>query len=362
MIFKSLPAGKGDSFILSWGKGGSTAYIVVDGGIPGTFQYLRREYSQRGLPIAVIVTHVDNDHIGGVGSFFRDETIPYKSNVDVYVNTPNLILFPGDDDKVKIEHGIRFSEKLKELGIVPKGLYSGINSGEPLHVGELELIPLSPDKKVLQSFIDAWAKLSTQQLKAEQDKLLALEEGTDKVGRRGASLENYYDIINSGDSVPKWEIDLLNASSMAFIAIHGDQSVLFLGDANPDIVAAELETISKSTTDKLKVNLVKLSHHGCKHNTTKRLLSLIECDTFYLSTNGSGSSYHPDRETIVKISEYSRRDKSKPIRIYTNYELDKTTFVSAAEEKEWNILVEYKDVIDIDDLVEVQKKSNKSNS
>ena len=69
---------------------------------------------------------------------------------------------------------------------------------------------------------------------------------------------------------------------------------------------------------------------------------MIDCDKYYISTNGGGPYYHPHRETIIKIAEYSRQNTKKQLTIYTNYDLNKHLFISPEEEVSLNLKIEKK--------------------
>ena len=55
-----------------------------------------------------------------------------------------------------------------------------------------------------------------------------------------------------------------------------------------------------SKQNKLKVDIVKVSHHGSKDNTSNELLELIECNKFLISTDGKQHG-HPDKEALARI-------------------------------------------------------------
>lgn len=102
-------------------------------------------------------------------------------------------------------------------------------------------------------------------------------------------------------------------------------SILFLGDAHPKFLEQSLSSKGYSKHNKLKVDFVKISHHGSKNNTTNNLLDMIDCDNFVISTNGGNSFHtHPDRETIARIIHHPERITSKYCKkrkIYLNYAL-----------------------------------------
>lgn len=114
--------------------------------------------------------------------------------------------------------------------------------------------------------------------------------------------------------------NLANDCSIAFLAKDDVNSVLLLGDSNPQIVSSNLANNGYSTVKRLKADYVKLSHHGSKYNISKKLISLIDCSNFIISTNGgAGQTKHPDRETIAKIVLAPERDRAKTLTFWFNY-------------------------------------------
>jgi hypothetical protein len=52
--------------------------------------------------------------------------------------------------------------------------------------------------------------------------------------------------------------------------------------------------------EKLKLDALKLSHHGSVNGTTGELLALLECQRYLVSSNGN-IFYHPDREAMARV-------------------------------------------------------------
>ena len=66
---------------------------------------------------------------------------------------------------------------------------------------------------------------------------------------------------------------------------------------------------------RLKVDAVKVAHHGSKNNTDEELVSLIDSPRFLFSTNGAQFK-HPDEEVIARIID---RAGGRPVTLYFNY-------------------------------------------
>lgn len=331
MKLKSFPAGKGDAFLLTWGDTENSFNLLIDSGIPITYRFIRPDLIAQGKLDAVILTHVDYDHLGGYLKLLDDADLKIPLGYPIFMNTPSLILTLPEDDEVSLDHGVILEEKLRQRGIVCESLYSGMSDNNVLSINGLQIKVITPSKKVIDELLKEWTA-NKLYLEYQKDR-----DGDDTVGRDLGELSSYEEILLSPEVVHAWENDLVNSSSISFIATYGKEAILFLGDANPELVADELERLSFTESEKLTVDYVKLSHHGSKHNSTKRLLSMIDCRKYIISTNGAGSSYHPDRETIVRLAEYGRKDKSEKLQIYLNYDLAMGGVVSAEEAMEWNI-------------------------
>lgn len=287
-----------------------------------------------------MITHVDYDHIGGIFKWLNDYRQPINRSVAFYMNTPQLLITPEQSDKVGIEHGINLEQLLKEKGITPRTLFLQQYEDNILHLNGLQLKILSPTKEVLKKLIEEWTAKDIYQ--NYLDKKL---EDNDKVSAKGIS--NYRskdDILNNTPKPHQWDKDLLNSSSIAFVLSFKEANILFMGDSNPDLIADELYDQGYTPDNKLPLEMLKISHHSAKYNTTKQLLEIIDCSEYLLSTDSSGPYYHPSRETLILISEYGRPSRDKPIIIYSNYSLDVEKLLS--EEERFNI--EFKEIEQID--------------
>jgi beta-lactamase superfamily II metal-dependent hydrolase len=344
MLLRSFPANKGDSFLLTWNEATSPHHLLIDAGIPGTYRYIRPELKKIGFLDAIILTHVDYDHIGGLIKLIADEDMKLEG-YDLYMNSPELALGPAQNSKVAIAHGVQLDEILQKKGITSSRLFIGFNENNRLCINGLDIFVVSPTKEILDAFLKKW--------KADQvyNQYVADSIAEEKVARPTKIKLSYDAILQEREVIPSWENDLINASSIAFLASYGDCNLLFLGDANPQIVFEELCRRGYSAEKRLRVNFCKLSHHGSRTNTSRDLLSVIDCHLFYISTDGSGPNYHPDRETIVRIAAYARTNPSKRIQIYTNYPLDLSKVITDEECSERNLSIEHLEIVRFDNLL-----------
>jgi beta-lactamase superfamily II metal-dependent hydrolase len=110
-----------------------------------------------------------------------------------------------------------------------------------------------------------------------------------------------------------------NGSSIAFLAEFEGKSCLFLADAHMDLICDSLRRLGHTAENPLKVDAVKLSHHGSSKNLTQEFLALVDAEHYLVSTNGDQHG-HPDKPAIEAVIVGSRRDPT----IWFNYHVDST--------------------------------------
>jgi hypothetical protein len=94
-----------------------------------------------------------------------------------------------------------------------------------------------------------------------------------------------------------------NGSSIALLAEFDGRSILLTGDAHADVLVASIRALQQERGQsgrKLKVDALKLSHHGSANATTSALLKALDCRRYLVSSNGN-MFYHPDREAIARV-------------------------------------------------------------
>jgi hypothetical protein len=118
------------------------------------------------------------------------------------------------------------------------------------------------------------------------------------------------------------ENELANMASIAFVIECDGLKALMLGDSYPNAIEKELRK-KYSEENPLKIDVIKVAHHGSKNNISNSLLDIIDCQNYIISINGgAGNTRHPDREALANILCHPRRDKGKVIRLYFNYDIE----------------------------------------
>lgn len=331
MILKFLPAFNGDCILLSFEHESNKKNILIDGGVPRTYiRYLKPELEkivQNGENIdLLIVTHIDDDHIGGIKELYQDTKLNKDFIKEVWFNSGDLIsdyfntqreatraveIIKDNQTAMSVGQGVTLEKALKEeKGNWVQNLIRVSDS--KIDFFGLSITVLSPNEEGLQKLHKHW--------ETETDKKTKMSEEHDDFNISISELAKRK--FNEDKAIP-------NGSSIALLVEKDNKSVLLLGDAHPSVIAESLERSGlASDENKLRVDLVKVSHHASKGNTNPKLLSLVECRRFVVSTDGSRHGL-PDKEAIARIIE------SQPTStIYFNYnQISKEIFLQEDKDK-----------------------------
>jgi len=253
----------------------------------------------------MILTHQDDDHIRGLLYLLKDEnnrrlvkSIWFNSfehdrifNINSNSQTSTADAMKFDDLATAIkEENSNFT--YKNSIYIEK--YSNIELFQ-----DIDIDLLSPTESKLKKMEDKYLK--------EKEEILAKQSNSTASSSidNSLTLDALYSRSSPADTTPS------NGSSIAFILNYRNKyKFLLLADAHISTILVSLKNMGFSKKNKLKVNFVKLSHHGSKYNFNLRFLSLIDTNTFIISTDGRAHN-HPDVEVLSKIIlDPMRKDKN----------------------------------------------------
>ncbi|REA63420.1 hypothetical protein DSL64_02945 [Dyadobacter luteus] len=323
-----LKAYHGDCIIIQTkDQAGNDFNIVIDGGTSKTFDSaLKQSLKKLAVIDVLLLTHIDSDHIGGLIKFVKSASFNADKIGKYWFNSKNIKFISGGDS-ISYEQAKSFEELLIEKGAI-KDKWS-----EDIYLGKTPLLPEGFKIEILSPTIEVLTKLKVHWPEVSKEYKQKLKDITiSGIKPSQISRGKLVDLALSDDTPQKAILaDLANSSSIAFVLRTSDLSILLLGDSHPCLIHQSMKSAGYSTENKLKVDIVKVSHHGSKNNTTNAILDMIECNRFIISTNGGNSRHtHPDRETIARIIHHPERIRlSYPStrKIYLNYPL------STVEEK-----------------------------
>jgi beta-lactamase superfamily II metal-dependent hydrolase len=311
-----LPAQQGDALWIEYGPEESPFRILIDAGTPPTEPVVRQRIlglpeDERHLEL-MIVTHIDTDHIGGVLKLLTDP--PAGLDVGDFWFNDRRHLQQAPVSHLGAIDGEILGEQLDTLGWTwNKGFGNGlvmVGDGDDLPVielaGGMTLTLLSPGPVETDALKTAWLKeLDDNELDPESPDYA--EKLAEKMHRKGVgvpstlgdedteSVEELASHLFTEDGSPA------NGSSIAVLAEHDRRSCLLTGDAVPSALIPSIRRllISRQQTS-LRVDAVKLPHHGSQNNVSTELLDLVVSPCWLFSTNGMMHD-HPDAPAVARV-------------------------------------------------------------
>jgi beta-lactamase superfamily II metal-dependent hydrolase len=319
--FQILKAYHGDCFLIrTYDLHERPFHILIDGGPANTFNFaLRATLKDISVIDLLVLTHIDSDHIGGLLSFTANSRFSEIDTKKLWVNCANLMSVGAAGELITYGQGLKLEQYLINHHVDKHKFNERVTTDIGfLCQSGICFEMLSPIPAILDKVVADWPVLS----KDYQEKLAALPITSDAPSQLGKG--TLTDLAKAPfRPALTVEGDLFNAMSIAFVLRTPDISLLLLADSRPEVIKASMIARGYNNTDnQLKVDYVKVSHHGSKNNTSADVLDMIDCCNFIFSTNGgTGRSKHPDRETIARILYHPKRDMDKRIKLYFNYPL-----------------------------------------
>jgi beta-lactamase superfamily II metal-dependent hydrolase len=315
--FEILNAFNGDCILIKTFDVSFNEFIIlIDGGTPSTFDYYLKDSLKDVVKIDLLVlTHIDNDHIGGLIKLFKNSLISEIEIGEIWYNQPDVEFYePKHEVLISVPQAEDWKSLLREKK--KDAIIKEITTdNKVLNIRGLEFNILSPTQEIKNKLYEDWRKDRTKSNEKSEKTLISTS-----TTKHSKSLEE----LNEIDFKPEKSInnDIYNSSSIAFLLKCLDLSILLLADSRAEIIAENLISLGFSETKPLEVDFVKISHHGSLNNTSQELLSLINSNNYIISTNGGTSNHkHPSRETIARIVCKKNINK-KTLNIYTNYSLE----------------------------------------
>ena len=364
-IIHLLKAESGDCVLLQLAN---KRCILIDCGYKSTYEnelksLLLRLSSEGYIISLLIITHYDEDHIGGAISFLKDNGDNLNPNIiqieEIWFNGIfNLIKHSTILQKHVVE---KLSSKNKEkygkvfeqfLGLIGSGTglisanlaqtfellceenhynLNSINGGRPivegvrLKQGEYSIRCLNPNQKLLLN-LESWINkvcidsLGPNYELKKKDFLTFLQNMLLSMGREAISDIPVSQIGVSPIDIDSWigtsslaPMNDVNRASIVVEISYKDKKFLFMGDSESS------DWIKVASN---KYDFVKISHHG----TTKPNIALLENIKFkkaFISTNGRRN--HPEDEFLARLI------KSDVSELYFNYDIRRKAILSNLE-------------------------------
>ena len=300
MEIKFFTVGCGDAISIRFlGNDAKYHNILIDGGTE--FGDLYTNALKRKLQEIVdkeeiidlwIITHIDDDHIGGILRFIKDEQI--REQVDLtktkfWFNYSNFDYDTGlkDNNLISVSQGIRLRDFLAQHSKIEDAITSKCSQ---IDFWGAKISILSPDNKKFNELVK---KRENKKIKIRERKSIGLT----------SSQSNDYERKLEDFDLSKFKEDSSdeNGVSIAFLFEHKGKKILFLSDSHPSVIVKSLIKLGYSKGKKIVVDYMQIAHHGSKRNTNDKLLQMIDCENFIISADGYNKHNLPNKETLARI-------------------------------------------------------------
>ncbi|HMR60826.1 MBL fold metallo-hydrolase [Amaricoccus sp.] len=330
MRVHAIDAAEGDCLLLEDGG----RFALVDGGIAGIcakrlMPYLMDLPGGRKMLEAVIVSHVDADHITGILDLFAEveraradgEADPvaiadlwhngFGSTIDdargsLFANIQAMVsqagragvaAANGSIAMLGIAEGAKLQRMATKLGIPLNGFFGGgpiVVEGATRPAwpfGNASFAIVGPTRENLDELRREWVAW--------------IERHVD-----GFEMGDVTAMANADTSVP-------NLSSIVLFGETADGDVLLTGDARGDHILQGLERTGFLAADGTRqLRLLKVQHHGSDRNATREFFERLPADIYLVSANGRHDN--PDTALLAMIVDAAEAAGRHPHVVVTN--------------------------------------------
>lgn len=337
-----LPALHGDCIWIEYGQPGGTHYLLVDGGPIRAYGSLRArlerlEPANRALELLVI-THVDADHIEGAIKLLNHPELHVRC-ADVWFNGwPQLEkAIPKAPARLAAStgnrgptHGEYFALRLAKHDVAWNRWFSG----RAIHVapgaatlpslklaGGMQVTLLGPMPAKLDELRVEWDR-AARAIGARPGDAQAYAKKLNAAARyRGAGSDAARALRENVNAVKsRLDPSIANGSSIALLLEYEGRRCALLGDAHAPETETALRTAARDRGERvLRLDAMKVAHHGSERNVSDGLLAAVDCARFLFSSDGSKHG-HPDAAAIERIVRCAVR----PPHLIFNYRSEKT--------------------------------------
>ena len=313
-----LAAGHGDCLWIEYGDRRRRSRVLVDCGTASTYAKVLKPRleqlppDQRAFEL-LILSHVDDDHIGGAIPMLKALNSLGLRFGDVWFNGwKHMKAFAGF---LGARQGEQFSQLIEENDLA----WNAWRQQGPVVLpragalptctlpGGMQLTLLSPSEEKLAELAPEWKKtIEAMHKKPGDDDFLS----GGAVGRETEST----DVKALAEAPFAPDGAEANGSSIAVLAEYAGKRVLLGADAHaPLLVESIARLVGAGAT--LKLDAFKLPHHGSQNNLNIELMQRLACGNYLVSSDGSRFR-HPDRQSIARVIHLGG---NKP-RLHFNYE------------------------------------------
>ena len=305
----ALPADYGDSILIQFvGADDKNHYIWIDGGLSRSYKNNGKgviaTIAEQGEEIdLVVVSHVDQDHIGGVLAMASDPDAPHDKikqywfnasrNLAQFFNTrhhPDREVTLPQEGLRSIDQGMKLESFLQKENKWHQKPIMGIKLE---HLHGMDVVVLGPPQDALRKLAERWE-----------------DEMEEKATDRSISLtpETKVPLPELVTNSFKEDNSKPNGSSIVLALEYEGYRLLLPGDAHPSDIVESLKRLGYSKDSPMVLDAFKLGHHGSKGSLSPELLDYIDCRDYIISTDGSRYGL-PHRTALARVILHPRNEK-----------------------------------------------------
>ena len=332
MQIKFLSVGCGDAISIRFlDYNNQYRNILIDGGLGKMYRGILRPEIEgivnRSENIDLwIVSHIDNDHIGGVLEFVKDKTLSNRidwNKITFWFNVANEAIEPTvsilTTNLTSVERATKLRDFLKSKSILLENIIADII---PKDIFGAKFTILSPNLKAYNNLLQHWEK---------EDKSTS-QKTTAKANDYKTKIEDFdLSKFKEDNAVP-------NGSSIAFLFEFQTKKILFLADSFPSIIFETLTEMGYSKTNKLHLDLMQVAHHGSKSNNSSLLLELIDCEHFVVSADAINRDNLPNKETLAR---YINHFKGVKVNFHFTHKNSQTNSIFSIDKDIKDVLIHF---------------------
>jgi beta-lactamase superfamily II metal-dependent hydrolase len=296
-----LPGKDGDCLLLSYGDG--PRRVLIDGGRSATYPLIKPVLAALEPPgiDLLVVTHVDQDHVLGILELFNDDArVPvgevWFNGFDQLMDT--LETFGPRDGEL-------LTAALQEQQVPWNRAFHGraIEVGRPQQPRKdnASFHIVAPERAALARLVPLWEKECRDH---------GLIPGVDPkpAGIEGFEQFGPVDVNALAETPFKADSSKTNATSIAFLFEFDGVRILFTGDGDDSRIVESLRPLAEAEGGRLRLDALKVAHHGSAGNISPDLLKMIDCPRYLFSTNGDRHG-HPDPVAVARILVHGGDEK-----------------------------------------------------
>ncbi|QOZ51554.1 hypothetical protein XH90_09290 [Bradyrhizobium sp. CCBAU 53338] len=303
--------------------------ILIDAGRRGTEQAVEAYFrtlkpTERSIDLFV-VTHIDSDHLAGAIGVAESAFLSPLVK-EVWFNGPqHLSGNSADVTEMSVAEAFRFCQAIRARGWSWNGLFKEgpvLRGASVSPVSGLSLDVVSPGLKQLAKLGEHWEK-ELRRIKNRTVKQV-VEMGQGEL-----------DVAELAKASYRRDTSVVNASSIALLARHGDHRILMTADC-------PAELLLKGLPSPVEVDVCKFPHHGSGGNFSHELAGRIKAACWIVSANGTNS--HPEPASIARMLVAAQeRAQGGATVLFNNSHPEATLWKDPSVERRYFLITGYRD-------------------